>query len=280
MTEGDRRRTERLLLTIPIRVMAFGGYGGRFSEDTHTVEINRSGARIALRQRVTPNDTLRIVNLENFREADFRVVGATRLAAEQGGEWGVECLEEGHNIWGIDFPPLLASHDSQAGALLECRGCGQRRLHVLNFVELDILDASGVILQACAKCGQFSSWSYADRPLGPGNAPTPQQLTSPPLPRPEEWDGKAERRAHKRLPLKMPILVRSHNGQQQISKTENVSKGGFAACLSLDLPVGGTVTVVCPYTEGGPKLEQKAEVRLRKVFTAGERWLYGFKYVT
>ena len=71
----EKRNTERILLTIPIRVSAFGGSDGGFSEETYTVEINRDGARIALKHRVEPGDTLRIANMENLREADFRVVG-------------------------------------------------------------------------------------------------------------------------------------------------------------------------------------------------------------
>lgn len=79
----EKRNTERILLTIPIRVTAFGGSAGGFSEETYTVEINRAGARIALGHRVETGDTLRIVNLENGREADFRVVGPSRV--EEGG---------------------------------------------------------------------------------------------------------------------------------------------------------------------------------------------------
>ena len=276
MAGEDRRRTERLMLSVPIRVLDFGSSNGAFSEDTHTVEVNRAGARIALKHRVVSDDTLRIVNLENFREADFRVVGATRLAAEEGREWGVECLDEGRNIWGIDFPPPLLSSDSQASALLRCRGCGKQRLTVLSFMEVDILESTGVIQQPCKDCAQFSSWSYAEHPQPAGDRP-PSPQAPPPV---EEWDKKTDRRAHKRLPLKMPILVRNQKGEQEISKTENVSKGGFSVCLALNLAVGELVKAVCPYTYGSTGMEQRAEVRNRKPFTARDRWLYGCRYVS
>src|ERR1041385_226173 len=106
----EKRQTERILLTIPIRVTAYVGPEGGFTEETYTVEVNRDGARIALKHRVEPGDTLRIANLENLREADFRVVGRKRLEENGVSDWGVLCLDTDRNLWDINFsPPLKAS---------------------------------------------------------------------------------------------------------------------------------------------------------------------------
>jgi len=267
------------MLAIPVRVLAFGGSGGDFGEDTFTVQINQAGARIALKHRVAPGDDLRIINLENLAEADFRVVGPTRLDRGQVAEWGVECLEPGRNIWGIAFPAPIAAENSRAGALLVCQGCRREALSVLSLMELEMLEATGSLYRLCDQCGELSSWVYADVIRHP-QTPTPAAEAAPALelqPGPDRAG--IERRAHKRLPIKLPVLVRNHKGEQEISKTENVSKGGFAVCLGLMLAVGEIVRVVCPYTEGAQNLEQKAEVRRRAVFTPGERWLYGMRYV-
>ena len=80
---------------------------GAFTEETWTVEVNRTGARIALKHAVAPNDTIRIADLENLREADFRVLDPVRLEQGELGEWGVECLEPDHNLWDIKFSPPL-----------------------------------------------------------------------------------------------------------------------------------------------------------------------------
>lgn len=279
MGDLERRKTERLMLAIPIRVLAFGAANGDFSEDSETIQVNRAGARIALRHRVAAGDTLRVINLQNFAEADFRVVGAARLDHGPVAEWGVECLEPGRSIWGIDFPAPLEPEDSVGGALLHCTGCGKEALAVLSLVEIDILDASGYLQRQCDQCAQFTSWAYGDihrPPKNPADAPPP-----PPPPKPQlgPQEGGIERRVHKRLPLKLPIRVRDHKGNQEISKTENISKGGLAVCLGMNLAVGEIVSVVCPYTAGGESFEQKAEIRRRANFTPGERWLYGLQYV-
>jgi hypothetical protein len=286
MGEAERRGTERLLLAIPIRVISFGTESRSFTEETCTVEVNRAGARIALQHRVASGDTLRIINLENLSEADFHVLGPTRLNGAEVAEWGVECLEPGRNIWGIDFPPPIAAEKSEAGALLRCQGCGKQMLSVLTLMELDILDTTGGLPRLCDHCGQLSSWTYADVERRPQAPPPADPAVSPPAaepavssPQAQEPRGGIERRAHKRLPLKLPVVVRTHEGEQEFAKTENISKGGLAVCLSMKLAVGEIVMVICPYTEGDQNLEQRAEVRRRVTFYAGNRWLYGFRYI-
>jgi len=286
MSESDRRGTERLLLAVPIRVIAFGTDGGGFTEDTNTVEVNRAGARILLKHRVASGDTVRIINLESFSEADFLVVGPTRLDSGEVAEWGMECAEPGRNIWGIEFAAPIAAENRQAGALLLCQGCGRQVLCVLTLMEVEILSSNGGLQSLCDQCGELSSWTYADVERRP-QPPPPAEPTAPPPPpepvvpppRAEEPKGQVEKRAHKRLLLKLPVLVRTHKGEQELAKTENISKGGLAVCLALKLAVGEVVRVVCPYSEGGQDLEQRAEVRRRVTFFAGTRWLYGLRYV-
>jgi hypothetical protein len=278
MGEADRRGTERVMLEIPIRVMSFASGGRGFTEDTRTIQVNQAGARIALRHRVTTADEIRIINLANLREADFRVVGPVRLEGGQVSEWGVECLEKGRNVWGIDFPAPLDPTSAQAGALLQCQGCKSEVLQVLTLVEVDVLESTGWIQRLCEPCGQFSSWVCADVIRCP-QTPSPETVASLPSSSVEPWDRKTERRAHKRVAVKLPVLARNHAGEQEVSKSENISKGGLAVCLHLKLTVGDIVTMACPYTQGDQNLLQKAEVRRRVSVTADRKWLYGLRYI-
>ena len=270
------RQTERVKLCIPIRVMCFGGSAGDFVEDTHTVVINRDGALIVLQHRVAADDTLRIINLENLREGDFRVVGQTRFEGQGVAEWGVECLEKDRLIWEIEFPAPLSPGSSQAGALLQCLGCQKQSLVVLNLVEVDMLESVGTLQKLCDQCGQLSPWAYADVTRRPQDLPA----LAPPGVSPQvgKWDGKTERRGYKRTALKLPTLIRNNKGETEIAKTENLSKGGLAICLRMTLSLGEFVFVVCPYSGGGQDIEQKAEVRYRVPHVAGKNWFYGLLY--
>ncbi len=276
--DGDSvRRTERVMLEIPIRVMCFGGSAGTFSEDTHTTMVNKHGALIALSHPVAPDETLRIVNLENFREADFRVVGKARADSGGTAQWGVECLERDRTLWEVDFSPPLDAHSEKAGALLECEECRGQVFFALSLTEVDMLESTGRLERLCQPCSQLTSWVYADVNRRPKVIPGSQSAAAPP--QPAKWDGKSDRRLHKRIALKLPALVRNHKSEEEIAKTENISKGGLGICLGMDLAVGDLVTVVCPYTVGSEHLGQKAEIRRREVLYAGAKWFYGLRYL-
>lgn len=277
MDQPEQRRTERLLLTIPIRVIGFDAETGEFSEDTHTLVVNRAGARIALTHRVVAEDTIRIINLENYNEADFRVVGPTRLAGTEVAEWGVECAEPGRNVWGIELPPPLAAEGSEAGALLECRACHTQGLWPVTLMDVEVLDSTGIVQRLCDQCGKPTYWTYADVTRRPREFPPSEPAA--PAPRVVKVKKPTEKRTDKRLGMKLPILVRNQKGEEERTKTENVSKGGFAVSLAMELAEGDVVTVVCPYTPGGQDIEQKAEVRRRAKFPFGGMRLYGFRYV-
>jgi hypothetical protein len=261
--------------------MCFGGSAGDFVEDTTTIMVNRDGALIALKHRVAADETLRVINLENFREADFRVVGETRLESSEFSGWGVECLEKERTLWDIDFPPPLDPGGSSAGALLECLGCGKQALLVLSLVEFDLLESAGTLQKLCDKCGQLSTWTYADVTRRPKEMPPVQAaaVAQPPVsPKVGKWNGKIERRLFKRMAVKLRALVRNSKGQQEIVKTENLSKGGLALCLKMELSLGEFVTVICPYSGGVEEFERKAEVRYRAPHIAGQNWFYGLRY--
>ena len=264
MGQNERRETERVMLKIPIRVIYFSSGNSSFSEDTRTVEVNRAGGRIKLRHRIAPDDTLRIVNLENLAEADFLVVGMTRSQSPEVSEWGVECTDSRRNIWGVEFPEALAAEDSRAAAMLECQGCQKQVLRILSLVDVSMMDSAGSLDRLCQQCGELTPWIYTDigrRPKAPADCGA---AASPPVA--AKWDGKTERRLQRRVALKLPVLVRNGQGEAAISKTENVSKGGVAVVLGLVLNLGEMVTVACPYTAGTQNLEQKGEIRRCAVF--------------
>jgi PilZ domain len=277
MAEPERRTTERLALRIPIRVVGFGTADGDFTEDTETRVVNQGGARIALKHHVAADDTVRIVNLETHSEAEFRVVGPTRLEGDEVSEWGVECTESGHNLWGIELPPPLAREGKDAGALLECRACHSQGFWPLTLMEVEVLDSTGEINRSCTQCSKTTYWTYADVTRRPREFSASEALA--PKPRGAEVKKFVERRKFKRMMLKLPIFVRNKKGEEEISKTDNVSRGGVAVPLAMELELGEIVSVECPYTSEIPDILQKAEVRYRGTFPFDGRRLYGLMYI-
>lgn len=274
MPEPSRRRSDRLLLTIPIRVEGSNAKGQKFTEETRTLVINRHGARIQLNHLVAAGALVRIVNIGARRHADFRVVGPTQPISDQGGEWGVECQDPKGNIWGIDFPP--ASDDgSLASALLACRRCHREVLMPISLVEYDVLSTSGLLTRNCENCKEATSWGYSEQQVSAGAAGEVEpQAESPAGPA----GAPTKQRAHSRVSLKLPIRVRNYYGVVDFAKTENVSKGGFCFASEKDYEIGEGIQVICPYDAIGHNIEVRARIVRRYGSKGAARKLFGARY--
>jgi hypothetical protein len=273
--QPEPRAAEQVRAQIPIRVNGFDENRGRFQEDARSTAVSPYGARIALKTWLIPDDVIRIVNLESYAEADFRIVGPIRIEAGGLSEWGVECIEEGRDVWGVEMPSPREPEEAEAGALLECRICARQVLWPITWMEAEVLNATGIVVRNCERCLKPTYWTYADVTRRPRNYPPFADVAPPPL----EVRQKrvVNTRKHRRLPLHLPIYIRSERGEEETTRTENISVGGFAVILSMELQVGEKVVFTCPHVRDGQNIEQRAECRWgASVTPGGTRKIYGF----
>jgi hypothetical protein len=272
----EKRRSERIRLRVPIRVIGFDEARGRFIEDTHTIVVSESGSLIAMEHRVFPADTVRIINLANLEEADFRVVGPSIVKGTEVAEWGIECQDKTRNIWGIKFPPPLAG--DEAGVLLQCRACQREELWPATLLEVEVLERTGMIALDCETCRKATYWIYSETTRRPADFALADAVAPPPRVVPIRE--KAERRKNKRVLLKLPIRVENSRGEAEILRTEDMSKGGVAISMQMELAAGEIVKVMCPYIECGTNIEQRAEICWRDPYPAGKRRYYGLRFLS
>ena len=256
-------------LSIPIRVLRFDlekSETGGFSEDTCTVAVTRSGGTVALQNSVKPGDSVRIINLENHSEADFRVVGSLGSTDNNANIVAIECLDRRDAFWGVEW--TASSGNSQITQDLCCRSCGAKANRRVTLMELEVLRSPRpVLLLSCDSCLKQTYWGDANFvPAGdstlvddtsPGPSPTiePQEKTPA--------DKMVEKRGAKRSSLKLSILVRNQAGEQEVSKIVDVSKLGVSVQLFMALSVGDIVKIEYPYDPRSAGIEQSAEVRWR-----------------
>jgi hypothetical protein len=275
LKEVERRRSERLLITVPIRVEGMDRNGEKFSEDTRTLVINRQGARIYLKRSVAAGCVLIITTTVGHRNAKFRVVGPTQPLSGDGGEWGVESQESNCNIWGIGFPPP-SSEDGGCTALLECRRCRAVRIYHLSMVEHEVLGTSGLLVKECEACGRSTSWSYKEPSL-----PLTGDDAGAALPSPESLAAQqaaSNRRIHNRVALQLPIRVRSFSGPEEFTRTENVSRGGLCFVTDRNYEIGEVILLTCPFEKSGHNIELRGQVvRCREMQGTGRK-IYGVCY--
>ncbi|MBI1984154.1 MAG: PilZ domain-containing protein [Acidobacteria bacterium] len=271
---AEKRRSDRLMLTVPLTIKGQDSKGVRFVADARTVILNRHGASVRTKQPLQGGQIVRIANLVGRLEADFRVVGAISPPTDQGGEWGVECVGSKENIWGIQFPPVAESMESKA--LLECRKCHSVALMRLSLVEVQVLETSGIISRPCVNCEVASPWGIAEKQVAMTSPP--EETGMPEEVQPVSRRGGLDQRRHRRIALQLPILLRDYYGGGEITKTENISKGGFCFITDKTYHVGEGVVVICPYNPSGQNIEVRARVVRAREVEGTTRKIYGVRY--
>jgi hypothetical protein len=101
----ERRRGERVLLRIPLKVFGFNKSNEQVSVDAETVVVSRTGALMRCREALKPGGTLEITNNFTQKSEKFRVVWTSGEAKQGFFDIGVELLNSSKNFWGINFPP-------------------------------------------------------------------------------------------------------------------------------------------------------------------------------
>jgi hypothetical protein len=275
-SEERKRRSERVLLRIPIEVTGTDAEGKPFREKTFTLVINRHGARIALKAAVQPEARITITNRQMARSSPFRVVGRTSKSLGEGPEWGVECLEPGVNFWGISFPEKVTAPAPQevVDALLECVACGSRELAQLTLEEYRTVITRGLVRRECPECGEVTEWKLGFAEAEPEEA-IPAQPSAAATSSPVEAG--AERRRARRLTVKLPVRIRLQDGSEEVARTENLSKTGVCFSAALQIRPQDRILLTVGYTPGGPEEEIPARVVWRREIEGGGKALYGVR---
>ncbi len=262
-TEQTRRRSDRILAPISIRVIGNDANRIAFSEDAVTVSFNQQGARISLTHSLLLDDVILILNKRTQIEDEFRVVGAFDQVIGDRREWGVESQDPQTKIWGIEFSP--PSEELHAKALIECGGCKRVVQSPLSSIEYDILLAVGMISRHCTRCNETTRWR-------PG-----ESTTLPEFIETEVASPKGERRKEKRLRLVMRTRVRSSWGLIDIAQTRDVSKSGLCFFSTKVFNVRDEVYIILPFAANSVPVETKGEIVSSTVATGGR--YYGVKYL-
>ena len=100
----NRRRSQRVLLRLPILIVARGADNQHVSENAFTTNVSAHGALLSLSMRVTLNQKILIRHTETLEEQFVRVVHVTPVS-EGKSEVGVEFLKPAPKFWRISFPP-------------------------------------------------------------------------------------------------------------------------------------------------------------------------------
>jgi hypothetical protein len=101
---GARRRSQRVLMQVGIRIRGRDAQGKDFEEMTETLAINAHGALILVSARVISGGVVRMKHNKTEEEQECHVafLGPVRSGKA---EIGVEFTTPSPNFWRVAFPP-------------------------------------------------------------------------------------------------------------------------------------------------------------------------------
>src|SRR5579885_3185135 len=99
-----RRRSQRVLMQVPVRIKGADAQGKPFEEFTETLAINAHGALVLLEARVTSGSTVQMQHKRTEEEQECHVAF---LGPVRGGkaEIGLEFSAPRPSCWRVSFPP-------------------------------------------------------------------------------------------------------------------------------------------------------------------------------
>jgi hypothetical protein len=101
---ANQRRSQRILLAVPLRVSGKRANGVAFVEHVNTLIVNAHGALIPLKETVREGQPLNLRNMTTGEEVHCTVVDLNP-GANGVPEVGVEFVEPNPRFWRVSFPP-------------------------------------------------------------------------------------------------------------------------------------------------------------------------------
>jgi len=271
------RRSDRVLIRIPLQVSGKDLEGNSFTERAQTMVINRNGASFVLRNSLLPAEQIIVKNLQSGQSCRFR---ARRGAKDLPGglrEWGIECLDPAPNFWGVSFPELpdqTSADEETSGCLLECAVCHYREMTRVTLTEYRTTVEKSSLARCCIWCGRETEWKLAV---------IEENVEATSSQGPEDWEvavsltsGMELRREDRRI-VQLPISIRHEDGREESTITEDVSRSGVCCTANMELKIGDRVFVKLASNEGPGEGEFRAQIIWRRKVGEKRGNLYGLK---
>ena len=282
--------------TKKIAVVVFGTdqKGDGFQEDSSTIEVAATWARIRLRHSPQPGSDLLVFNKENGNQAEF-VFEA--MAAPN--EATISLRDHSVDMWQLDFGlPAEPVPDERLRRHLCCSHCGTRESVVLDTEAAANLEQTGRLMRHCPQCMESTEWRVEGEPAAaaapvkeeaapaPVAAPPPPAAAPPPpVPQPEaapaaevappiSW---ADRRGSRRIQLRTRARVR-RAASSEIVAPINVSRGGICFESRAAYELDEVIWVAMHFREGEQPMETPSRiVRITRMETAGYNYGVSFE---
>jgi hypothetical protein len=274
--DARKRRSDRLMFAIPLRVEGKTETGPAFECAGSAIGVNRHGAQIQIEQSVSLGQKVRLTNLATGASGEFRIVKALGTSSEGRFDFGVEAIDSNLNLWGIHFPKR-SKRPAESRALLKCSRCHTVSLMPLSLVDVEILESGGVLMKPCAACGARTPWAYAKR-----GQSTEASGGPPELGRLREAGSDLVTAAHEpqtaAVFVQRPVSLRTASGEVETVQTESTSEAGISCTSQKIYEVNQEATLRWTSPASGQKFEVKGRIVRRHDIGGSSRKIYSIRY--
>jgi hypothetical protein len=100
----ERRRSQRVFLSIPVAVEGTTPQGEKFVEETATLAVNAHGGLVTLSHAVDVKQPINLIHRSTGKQQACRVAYSGTVQRGKT-EVGLEFMSPSPKFWQIDFPP-------------------------------------------------------------------------------------------------------------------------------------------------------------------------------
>jgi hypothetical protein len=244
----NHRQSDRVFLTLPIRISGIRGRGEQFLAEGQTVDVSRQGATIKVDRELFAGEIIKVHRLDGAgKEVMARVVGRVARGSE-GHLFGLTiCEPVVANPWGIVFPAVADMDNAVLRALMRCVSCERTEVTYLNEFEADLLLCHHYISRLCEQCGGWTTWNrpHDHPPAGPFGTLVP---------------GTQNRRSHGRIHVEAVGCVRHPTLGNEVVVVRELARGGLSFFSVTKYPEGSRIEIAVPYSSRAPNIYSPARI--------------------
>jgi hypothetical protein len=246
--EKNHRQSDRVFLTLSMRISGVRGNGKDFLEEGQTIDISRQGATIKVGRDLFAGEIIKVQRLDGVgKEALARVVGRVTGRSE-GYVFGVTILDPAvANPWGVVFPAVAGMDKGVLRALLRCVACDRTEVSYLDEFEADLLLYHHYISRNCEQCHGWTTWN---RPHG-RTSERPIAAVTP---------GTQNRRSQGRVQVEAVGCVRHPVLGNEVVVVRELARGGLNFYSATKYPQGSRVEIAVPYSYKAPNIYSPATI--------------------
>lgn len=157
LRRGRRRRTERVVVQMPVQLGGASETGQPFFENTETLTLSQGGASILSKRKLVPGQEIIMRRPDTRKEARIRAVAKIGDRPE-GYVYAVEFLDPQVNLWEMKFASISDSEGTEDLVLLVCNCCQTSEAIGLKEPKLSDFEVAHEVLLYCSHCQAMTRW--------------------------------------------------------------------------------------------------------------------------